>query len=55
MSDRTKAEVFITSATLEIRFMPGIDTGAAARIAGAMLADVKAGAQAQVISVGTTG
>jgi hypothetical protein len=54
MSSSTVIEGFITSATLEVRFMPGIDLNAAARVAQAILEEVKAsgsyGAQAHVIS-----
>jgi len=42
MRNSSLIEAFITSATLEIRFMPGIDLDAAARAAQAMLREVKA-------------
>ena len=47
-------ETFITSATLEVRFMPPIPADVAVRAAQAMLAELRAmksdGAQAHVIS-----
>ena len=54
MSNPPLIESFVTSATLEVRFMPGIDLRAASRLAEAMLAEVTGngsyGAQAHVIS-----
>lgn len=54
MQGKPVVQGFITSATLEVRFMPAIDTALSTRIAQAMLAEVKKGrsygAQAHVIA-----
>lgn len=54
MNSPTIIEGFIPSATLDVRFMPAIDLSTAARVAQAILDEVKAsgsyGAQAHVIS-----